>query len=575
MLVKDAIEEIKQRLLPSEIIGQKIKLKKVGTRLCGLCPFHQEKTPSFYVNDTQKSFHCFGCSKHGDIIDFICQTEGIDFIDALQKLAQIAGVHIKKKEDPQGRYKRDLEDFLSDLCKWFKKNLHANFAKSAKSYISKRISDTAIEEFKIGYCPKDLSGFFVSSNYSQKIIKESGILDKNGRCYFSDRIVFPIQNKNQKTIGFGSRAIAQGVMPKYINSSENQIFKKSKVLYSIDSAIKFCRQELIVVEGYMDVISLFEHGYKNVVATLGTSVTEHQLEAIFRISNCQVFCFDGDKAGIGAAKKTIDIIMQNFSQKISSKIRFAFLPTNTDPDSVVNKNPNSFEFILKRARSISDAIFFFCTQDKTLKSPEDFIDLERELLNQISLINNSSIASHFKSFFKNKIFLMKCGKLQSVKEDINMIASCATPQKNHLLLQIATKFPEVLQDNQNEELFCMLRFKERELSLLQNVIIDFLTNCKQEITKENLEKFLQQDNSKYDLYQAFLQKASINHIKQKEHASLLWQKLLKEIEIEKMQEEYKNILKSDISSAQNAKKAQQILEQMQKCALSVKKPIHS
>ena len=560
-MLKEKIEIIKDRLSVSAIVGQKVRLKKSAGRFIGLCPFHQEKTPSFSVNDTERFFHCFGCGKHGDIIDFVSETENLEFIEALKKLAKIAGIEITEKQDC---ISKDLQDFLENLNEWFKLNLQSKNGKLAKNYIENRINKETISSFELGYCPNGLSDFFAKKKVLQSTLKNSGILDRSGRCYFTNRITFPIRNKQNKLIAFGSRSI-DGFGPKYINSAENILFKKSETLYSINNASKFYKSEVIIAEGYMDVIRLFEHGYKNTVGLLGTSITEFHLKIIFDTFKGAIFCFDGDKAGIAAAKKSIDLILKCFLHDVSDSIKFVFLPQGFDPDDLLSKNPTIFKSLLQNAKTISQSIFFLCADSKTFKTPEDFICLEQELFSYINGVKDSAAKSHFKAFFKNKVFELKRKKnLKSYSTDIKIIAGSAKTNNSETLLQLALKFPQILQSAQNEECFCMLYFSDQNLKSLHQFAIDFLNDHPQKLSKENLDLFFSSNPSLHSFLHCFLLDGVARYINSQEYAIKLWNKIVKKDEDQMLKTEYKELIQSQALDEEKMQKAQAILMQIRK-----------
>lgn len=538
-MLKNTIEAIKGRITLSKIVGERIRLRQAGTRLVGLCPFHKEKTPSFSVNDDGRFYYCFGCGKGGDVIDFISETENVSFNEALEKLALLAGIDIKKeKKNPVAD---KIAELLEDLTAWFMGNLYSRVGENARLYIENRLDKKSIEKFKLGYCPQNLSGY----EQSKSLLREAGILDANNKCYYSNRIVFPIQNKSGAVIAFGSRTFHQNVLPKYINSPETIFFKKSEVLYGINLAKNSCREKLIVVEGYMDVISLNQYGYPNVVGTLGTSITQQHMEQVFRLSNEIIFCFDGDTAGLNAAQRAIRIIMANFISDLKTKVRFAFLPAGKDPDDLVRHNNGYFQSLLDRSLQISETVFYLSTMNCTFNTPEDYITLEQTLFSYIDATENKQVKNHFRDFFKKQIFLLKRKKVVTQDLKLNLLGS--SPKQEDIIISLVVKFPELLNNPDVEEHFSMMKFEKSSAKTLQQRIIEFL-NQNPVIERENFFNFVQQDNLKDGIY----------HITNVNQAMLLWKKIIRDAELKNLESEYKRLLQEATSSNQ-LERAQLIL----------------
>lgn len=289
-----------------DIISERVPLKKAGSLFKGRCPFHQEKTPSFVVNPEKNIYKCFGCGKGGDVIGFLMEYEKFDFVQTLEYLAERYHITLSKEEQPEEDDKKRMASINLKAMSFFKEQLNRNRLK-LEHFISKRkLTENMIKTFSIGYAPEGfaiLYSHLKNSSYSDKTLLDLGLIKiaQNGSPIdkFRDRVIFPIYDELGNLSGFGGRALSQkdGV-PKYLNSSDSLLYNKSRILYGLFHGKQAIleRKEAIVVEGYLDVISLYKYGIENVVAPCGTAVTEHQLSLLKRYANSVVFCFDGDEA---------------------------------------------------------------------------------------------------------------------------------------------------------------------------------------------------------------------------------------------------------------------------------------
>ena len=369
-------EEIKQRLDIVEVIQEYIPLKQAGANFRALCPFHSEKTPSFFVSREKQIWHCFGCDEGGDVFSFVMKMEGIEFVDALKLLAKKAGV-ILKKQDPVMQNKRTrLLEILDLAAKFYHQSLLVSHSgKIARDYLKKRkIENTICDEFKLGFAPNSwdaLSRFLKKKGYKDDEIIESGLVVKKeiyaqkGLSYydrFRNRLMFPICDVYGNVIGFGGRILENPkvqkekleLSAKYINTPQTLVYDKSRVLYGLDKAKTEIRKKkkVIIVEGYTDVISSYQAGIKNVVATSGTALTQNQIELIKRYSENIVLAFDMDLAGDAAAKRGIDLALA-----AGLSVRIALLPDALDPDECIRKNLKLWISALEHAQTIMDYYF--------------------------------------------------------------------------------------------------------------------------------------------------------------------------------------------------------------------------
>ena len=328
-----------------EIIGSRLELKKAGRSFQGLCPFHNEKTPSFSVSPEKQFFHCFGCKESGSVLTFLMKYENLDFVEAIEALAKHLGREVPREMGKRESAPEQTRELLAleGAVQIFKDNLRNS--SDAISYLKSRgISGEIARDFGLGYAPDEwqhLSSKLEKNGFSVQVLINCGLITTNdrGRHYdrFRGRITFPIRNIRGKTIGFGGRILREGA-PKYLNSPETKLFSKSNEVYGLFEARRGNQRldRLILVEGYMDVIALAQHGIRNSVATLGTAVGEDHFRRMYRYSREIVCCFDGDEAGRSAAFRALEAALPFLDEK--KRIHFIFLPDGEDPDSFVNSN---------------------------------------------------------------------------------------------------------------------------------------------------------------------------------------------------------------------------------------------
>ena len=373
------IDELRNRLTLSDLVGRRVKLAPKGGRLAGLCPFHNEKTASFYVNDTEGFYHCFGCGANGDMISWLRETDGLEFIEAVRQLSEMAGLPFPENDhasDVAAQQRKATVDACEAAARFFVSQLHTKKGAAALHYIRQRgLSDDVIANFRLGYAPR--SGLFAhlqQREFSTELIKSAGLVgvsDRDGSVYdyFRDRLIFPIEDPRGQVIGFGARALGE-VNPKYLNSPESPSFVKKSVLYGWSRARKAARRGLpvIVVEGYMDVIAVSSSGVAAAVAPLGTALGEDQFRLLWKLSNDPVLCFDGDKAGQIAAQRAIERVLPLLEPGRS--VRLAVLPEGQDPDDILRqKGPDGLRRILSSATGILDSLWSSKAADYHLDDP--------------------------------------------------------------------------------------------------------------------------------------------------------------------------------------------------------------
>ena len=343
-ITPEFIEKLRDRISLSSIIGKRVKLTKRGNRFIGLCPFHSEKTPSFNVNDEEGFFYCFGCGASGDVINYVRETSGLSFVESVQELADIAGIPMPEFR-PQDSAKKErnvtLLSCFETAAEFFQKSLKSEQGREALNYLIQRgLTKTVIDEFRLGYAPRvGLHQYLQNKGYVEEVSKLAGltsISERGGQKYdyFRERVIFPIENRKGQVIAFGARAMGDS-KPKYLNSPESPSFSKKAVLYGWPQARERVKRNLplLLVEGYMDVISVTASKKAAALAPLGTALTEEQISLAWRLHDEPILCFDGDVAGRNAANKAIERILPILEP--GKTVRIAALPDGSDPDDVL------------------------------------------------------------------------------------------------------------------------------------------------------------------------------------------------------------------------------------------------
>lgn len=502
---KDFPDKLRSSILVSEVVGKKVKLKSNGKEFGGLCPFHNEKTPSFTVNDQKGFYHCFGCAAHGDIITFVMHNEGLDFKDAVVKLADDFSIAIPQVNFNQEKENQIERDFLilEKICTFFEKNLISQNSQTALSYLrNRRIDNQIIKKFRLGFAPNsydELVNFLKNEGFSEEEITASGVIGKNEKsnlyAKFRNRIIFPITNKKGKVIAFGGRTIADD-LPKYLNSSETNLFKKNQTLYNYFFARKaiFDKGYAVMVEGYMDTISLSANGLQNVVAGLGTALGAEHLKELFVITDKIVICLDGDLAGIKAAKRVSEIALPLITAK--KNIAFAFLPNQLDPDDFIKEfGANELEKQFLEAKSLSESLFDFALMelnvDKNKINAETKAKIESSLISKSELIKDITVKKHFILFFKDVLFHLGKGRKLYDHNNINKILYQKTKNEGYGIAIISSlvRHKELLDLKDDIVNFRETNLVDEELNILKDEIIDFVDD-NPDASEQNLIEFI-------------------------------------------------------------------------------------
>ena len=411
---EDFIEELKSRIRPSDLIGRAVKLRRQGREFAGLSPFNTEKTPSFFVNDEKGFYHCFSSGKHGDIITWLQETEGLSFTEAVERLAAEAGMALPAP-DPEAAQKaqrqKGLVEWMEEAARFFAAELGRVRGRHARQYLDKRgLDEATLKSFAMGYAPSSrhaLKDHLTQKGARIEALVEAGLLiapEGGGAPYdrFRDRVMFPIHDARRRLVGFGGRALGAEVKAKYLNSPETPLFHKGRTLYHFPQARAALHKAraggLIVVEGYMDVIALARAGINHAVAPLGTALSEEQLRLLWRAGPEPVLCFDGDAAGQRAAHRAAERALPLLEP--DQTLGFAFLPAGLDPDDMVNQRGRAaMDEVLRSARPLVDVLWEHERKRAPLQTPEARAGFKQRLLEMTRKIANKEVAQFYRDEF--------------------------------------------------------------------------------------------------------------------------------------------------------------------------------
>ena len=413
---QDFIVDLVARTNIVDVISARIKIKKKGKDYWGNCPFHNEKTPSFSVSEKKQIYYCFGCGAGGYTIDFIMQYDRLSFPEAIEELATLQGItvpyvdkspnqHSNKTQISGQNTRRDLYQLMERLANFYQIQLNESSAQKAKDYLQQRGLDAqVIEHYRIGYAPDDwnkTSNEILKNDQERKLYDQAGmqVTNDNGRQYdrFRNRIMFPIRDRQGNIIAFGGRTINSKENAKYINSPETSIFHKGYQLYGLYEALQINRnpQQLLVVEGYMDVVSVAQFGINYAVAALGTATTEEHIKLLFRATDNVIFCFDGDEAGRRAAWRALIVLLPTLLD--GKQIKFVFLPEGEDPDTLIRKEGKTgFELRITQGMALSKFLFEELIKQVDLKTSEGRAKLSSLALPLIAQIKAQSFSLNLK-----------------------------------------------------------------------------------------------------------------------------------------------------------------------------------
>ena len=511
---KEYLDEIKTRLKVSNVVSKTVSLKKRGKEFVGLSPFKTEKTPSFTVNDEKEFYHCFATSEHGNIFDFIMKTQNLKFGEAVKSLANLAGMRpytfSKQDEEREKKWKEYLSIYRQYVDFYHNELLKNETHSNARDYLKNRsLGKEEVKKFKMGYIEKNPNFFDKLKNeFSEQALVESGLfyLDEKKKIYverFRGRLIFPINNISGQPFALGGRIIEKlDYLAKYINSPETPFFKKGSNLYNLDLARKLSNKidHIYLVEGYMDVIGLSKNGIENVVANLGTSLTDRQILILNQFFDDIIICFDGDESGYKAALRAAENSIKELQPE--KQISFLFLPDGEDPDSYANKNGKAdfIDFTKQSKISIHQFIFNHYKR-QTSNDPSSMAIFEKKLRSVAATIKDNFIKKYVLEFFLEKIssltphsnvgkkqfYIKKVKSLDSTKKHFNESKSISGVEiKEFSLLYLIMNNLDIIQENihliENIKLFSaenklifeslLSKLKSGEKLTLENLSLD-------------------------------------------------------------------------------------------------------
>ena len=509
------IDEIKTRIKVSDIVSKKVKLAAKGKEFIGLSPFSNEKTPSFTVSDEKGFYHCFSSGEHGSVFDFVMKTENLSFKEAVKKLASYAGIKIEesayKKEDVIVQNKiKNLKDILKISSTWYHHNLKRELKtnKYLQEIFKKRnFNETIINNFCLGYAPKKndtIYNYLKSKNFSSKDILDSGLIiisSKNNEKFdrFNNRIIFPIYDYFSNVVGFGGKALSENQIGKYVNSPSTDVFKKGDLLFGWQQCKNnpIQKNELYIVEGYTDVISMHNAGFKNTVAPLGTAISIKQIIYSWRISKEPTLCMDGDEAGQKASKRIPELIFPYLKPGYS--LNFVKLPSGEDPDSLIlSDNLKDLSLFFESKSSLVDYVWNNLIYGKNFNTPEKRAELEEEINRLTRLINDFTVKKNYKNFFREKFFqeFKFSGKRIQNKEKKEYLLNKNIININKItervLIGTIILYPNLLKNVSDK--FKSINFTHEKFNNIKDLIVEFFNKKK---TIENLDIRATLLNSKY------------------------------------------------------------------------------
>ena len=410
------LDELKARLPVSEVVGRRVKLVRSGREFKGLSPFNKEKTPSFFVNDQKQAWFDFSSGKNGSIFDFVMESEGVTFPEAVERLAQMAGLalpKISREDEARAERRKTLHDVMELAAKFFQDTLASRTGAKARGYLADRGLDPATQlKFRMGYAPGErfaLKEHLGSHGIPVEDMVETGLLISGDDIpvpfdRFRDRVMFPITDLRGRVIAFGGRALEKDAQAKYLNSPETSLFHKGGTLYNVATARQAARDgaTLIVVEGYVDVIAMVSAGFGATVAPLGTALTEDQLGLLWKMADEPVLCFDGDGAGLRAAYRAVDLAMPRI--KPGKSLRFALLPQGQDPDDLVRAGGREAALeVIGAARPLADMLWARETEGHSFDTPERRAALEARVNELMAQIADEAVRKYYRQDFASRL----------------------------------------------------------------------------------------------------------------------------------------------------------------------------
>ncbi len=527
---KEYLDEIKTRLKVSTVVSKSVSLKKRGKEFVGLSPFKNEKTPSFTVNDEKEFYHCFATSEHGNIFDFVMKMQNLRFGEAVKHLANLAGMQpymFSKQDEEREKKWKDYSQIFSRYVDFYHNELLKNEDNIiARNYLKKRsITKEEVKKFKIGYIKKNPNLFEkLKNDFSLESLMETGLfyLDDKKNIYverFRGRLIFPINNISGQPIALGGRIIEKSdYLAKYINSPETFFFKKGSNLYNLDLARKLSNKldNIYLVEGYMDVVGLSKNGIENVVANLGTSLTDKQILTLNQFFDDIIICFDGDESGYKAALRAAENSIKDL--KPEKQISFLFLPNKEDPDSFVNKNGKNYFFDFSKNNKISIHQFIFSHYKKqTENNPSSMAIFDKKLRSIAQTIKDNYIKKYVLEYFLEKIYELTPHTSQNKKNYYTKRTKSLEATKKHFNESISLTGVELKEFSLLYLIISNLNLMQENIHLIENIKLFSEVNkqifekiiTKLKSDKQVTDKDLDIDNQLLDKINKF---APIKHI---------------------------------------------------------------
>ncbi len=526
------LDELRSRISLSDVVGRKVqwdlrKSNQAKGDMWAQCPFHQEKTASFKVDENKGFYYCFGCQAKGDAISFVRETENVNFIEAVEILAAEVGLPMPEF-DPKSKEKSDRNKILIEIMEqsvnFFRLTLNSKQGKHALDYLHKRgLNSAVIEHFEIGFAPPEqtiLTQKLIDKGYEIDAIIETGMSarsDDGNRYYdrFRGRVMFPIRDSRGRCIAFGGRSLDPAARAKYLNSPETSLFDKGRTLYNLAGARSAVgrAEPLIVTEGYMDVIALHSGNFSGAIAPLGTAITEQQLQSMWRVSPEPIIALDGDKAGLRAAYRLIDLSLPLL--KTGQALRFSLMPEGKDPDDLIrNEGSSFFRNLIEEAIPMVDLIWKRETEGKSFDSPERRALLDKSLNDVIALIKENNLRNHYKDAlfqarrqFFGKQFIGKTGfkNTSTVMPQIDTKASflvsadektASAKIRESTIVAVLIKFPDLIEIFYDELIMidlvtpdCDMVLKEL-IKLDRNSTIKIKDQLNEKISIDKVDKLL-------------------------------------------------------------------------------------
>lgn len=469
------MDELKSRTSLMAVVARRVKLTKRGNEYIGCCPFHNEKTPSFHVVEDKGFYHCFGCGVNGDAISFCMESEGLSFNEAIEHLAQNAGMEVPKSSpaDIQAQQQQlGLYDITEQACQFFQTALYSPQGKQALNYLHGRgLSDSTIKHFRLGYAPagNELQTHLTAHDISKQDMDDLGLVrfnDRGGYAFFRDRVMFPICDERGRPIAFGGRFMGDEKLAKtgkYVNSPDTPLFDKGRTLYNLHNAKTIARKsnEIIVAEGYMDVIAMTQAGIANAVAPLGTATTEHQLHKLWRLVDEPTLCFDGDNAGRRAGERAGERALPILTP--GKSLNLCYMPQGLDPDDFIKQQgANALSDHLKNTIPLVQSIWESEYHQKPLNTPETKAEFEKRLINRANEIADKTVADYYRGTFKdwiwqkikrpqNKTTRGKTGKgvkwnadpINSMERELKSLPQTMARRRQQTVLAVGINHPEL------------------------------------------------------------------------------------------------------------------------------------